>query len=81
MAGKFYGNYCMFLPGTSEEEVRETTKAAAADMLEKMGALKIIVNMDPQPVDNPDGTVSFFVHAGWKIRLPEPPEEGDNDAE
>ena len=67
---KRYGSYALFDPDTPEEEIRKTIKAQAADMLEKLGALKIKVDMSPQPVEDLDGSVNFYVQAGWQIQIP-----------
>lgn len=67
---KWYGSYILFPAYTTQEEIENAAKEQALKTLIEMGALQIIVNMDPQPIEDDGNIVNWFVTGGWKIKLP-----------
>jgi len=80
--GKWYGSYGYFTPETTREVIEKAVKEMALKTLIDMGALKIIINMEPSPTIDDEGSVHFWLTGAWKIKLPdtlEDEKEGEND--
>ena len=68
---KRFGSYAIFSTETTREEIEKAVIDLAVKTLIDNGILKIMIDMEPTPIQNDDGTISFYVTGAWKINAPD----------